>query len=396
MDHMTEQNDYVAQLDFSQQAWRAAATYRLSFVQREAENHRALEPELSNLLMTVRQCYEQEAWNLVMAFRDALQPFLDLQGYWPESLRVNEMACEAARAVGDAVSLARWTHDQADIVHQRGEYHRAEELYLAAEESYRELAEFEKAVESLHMRSLVVRAQGRWEDAYRLNQSTIDEARRLGMNQWLAHPLYVRGLLARDRGRFREARQAVENSLRLLVDDERAMIAQCRHFLGELALIESDRSEARFQLETSLDIIRESGVIRRVVATQRLLGDLERDEGNLEEAERIYQEALETATRLGDQPQLARLFLSRAQLMDLLGREQDREDLLQAALSTYEEVGDMRGVTTVSLVLSGFYLQKRRLRQAIRMVIKTVKVARSAGFLRPTMLLGAVRLRKMI
>lgn len=396
MDRITGQKGYAAQVDFLQQAWRTAATYRLSLAQRETENHQALKSELPNLLMSLQQCYERKAWDLVMGFRDALHPFLDLQGYWSESLQINEMAREAAKAAGDAVSLARWTHDQADIVHQRGEYERAEALYLTAEESYRELGELEKAVESLHMRSLVVRAQGRWNDTHHLNQETIDEARKLGMDQWLAHPLYVRGLLARDRGRFEAARAAVQSSLELLDDEEQAMIAQCRHFLGELALIEGNRAEARRQLELSLDMIRERGVIRRVAATMRLLGDLDCNEGRLEEAQRIYKEALEIATQLGDQPQVARLFLSRAQLAALLDQRQEREDLLQAALSKYEEIGDMRGVTTVSLLLAGFYLRVCRLKKMVRMLDKALKTARVAGLLRPQVLLGAIRLRRMI
>ncbi|MCL4298985.1 MAG: tetratricopeptide repeat protein [Anaerolineae bacterium] len=397
MDSVAARDQMVENVAFFQQASAIAASYRLSFVQQESHHRQALEQELPNLWQAARQSYEQQAWEQIMAFRDALQPFLDLRGHWIQSLRLNEWAIEAAQAVGDQLSVARWTHDRADILHQQGDYTEAEKLYRASEEAYRALGKKDLALQSRHMRSLVVRAEGRLAEANSLCESTIGGARALGLDRWLAHPLYVRGLLAWDNGDFRQARQAVEKGLSLLVDTEEvAMIAQCRHFLGELALLQGNLAEARFQLENSLQLSERAGILRRVAATQRLLGDLERLEGNHEKAGKLYHKALETATHVGDRPQKARLLISQAQLMAGLGQTQPAVDLMIGAISTYEEIGDARGFITGSLLLVQLYLQQRKLGQALKMALAALKKARSSGLLRPRLLRNLLRRRSRL
>src|SRR5689334_21310454 len=118
---------------FFQQALNKAITYRLSFAQREKDNHEVLQSELPNLWETVRQSYQQKQWEVVSAFRDALQDFLDLRGFWTQSLTLNKWACEAARESGELLDEIRWTHDRAEILHQRGEYYEAEKLYVFCE-----------------------------------------------------------------------------------------------------------------------------------------------------------------------------------------------------------------------------------------------------------------------
>jgi tetratricopeptide (TPR) repeat protein len=113
----------------------------------------------------------------------------------------------------------------------------------------------------------------------------------------------VQALVARDWGDFRQARQSIEESLsRLDSSEEPAMIAQCRHFLGELALLQGCLAEARAQLEESLQLCQKVGILRRVAATQRLLGDVARAEGQNDEAGKLYQQAIATAMLLGDRP----------------------------------------------------------------------------------------------
>ncbi len=76
------------------------------------------------------------------------------------------------------------------------------------------------------------------------------------------------------------------------------MLAQCHHFLGAVAFLRGDLTEARADLETSLRMGQQIGSLRRVATTKRLLGDLAQDEGNYELAGQRYGEALEIASVL--------------------------------------------------------------------------------------------------
>jgi tetratricopeptide (TPR) repeat protein len=393
MDEVKDHNRQIENISFFQQALGKAIIYRLSFAKREMHNHQALEREMPNLWEAARQCYQQKAWDRLSAFRDALQPFLDLRGYWPQSLLLNEWAREAAQARGDSINAARWTHDRADILHQQGKYHDAETLYQASEEAYRGLGENEMALKSRHMRSIVVRAQGRVTEAQHLCETTISEARILGLDQWLANPLYALALLTRDQGNLRKAEQYIKESLHVVDPNDIALIGHNYHFLGEIALLQGNLAKARIDLEKSLQLSEQVGIMRRIAATKRLLGDLSRAEGQYEEAEKIYGEALEIVTRIGDRPVLARLLLSKAKLMIQLKQTKDAVVTLRGVITIYKEIGDARSVGGVSLLLIRLYLGQGNFWQVLRVGITAFKVILSSDLLRPRVLFNVKRLR---
>lgn len=381
MSVLKDSDSRLENVAFFQQASDKAIAYRLAFARREMQNHPLLEREMPNLWEAVRQSYQRQAWEQVAAFRDALQPFLDLRGYWAQSLTLNEWACEAAQALGDAVNAVRWTHDRADILHQRGEYREADRLYQACEEAYRALGENALALKSRHKRSLVVRAQGRVAEAEHLCRTTISEAGELGLDHWLAHPLYVLALLVRDQGELGKAEQYIAESLRLVDPNDIELIAHDYHFLGELAFLRGDLAQARAHLEKSLHLSQQIGIRRRIAATQRLLGDVARGEGRYEEAEHLYNEALEIVTQLGDRPVLARLLLSKAKLLIRRKQAQDATTMLRAAISIYKEIGDARSIAGISLLLLWQLLRQGHWVQALGVGFAAFRVVLSSGLL---------------
>jgi tetratricopeptide (TPR) repeat protein len=76
------------------------------------------------------------------------------------------------------------------------------------------------------------------------------------------------------------------------------MSVQCHHFLGELALLQGRLTEARAQVEKSLRLSQSAGILRRVAATQRLLGDVSWAEGDYGEANDLYCAAVEITAQL--------------------------------------------------------------------------------------------------
>jgi tetratricopeptide (TPR) repeat protein len=368
--------------------------YFLGYAVSHCSDWEWLEVEQVNLLAATQYCWDTDDYNNLLAFRDVLQLYLDRQGHWTDSLRLNEWAIAAAHALGDRINATRFTHDRADILHQRGEYHQAERLYQACEQSYLHLGEKDMALRSRHMRALVLRAQGQLKIAERLCEATITEARERGLHSWLAHPLYVRALLARDRGDFQQARLCIEESLDRLTDsDELAMIAQCHHFLGELALLQRCLAEARVQVEKSLRLSRSVGILRRVAATQRLLGDVASAEGDYDEANDLYRAAFEITAQLGDQPQQARILLSQAQLAASLNYGQKAIGLLQSDLAIYQKVGDPRGIITTSLLLARLYYRQREFSLALHHGSTALRTLWKAKLLQPRVLGGIMRRR---
>ena len=398
MDEVNDHDRQIENISFFQQALDKAITYRLSFAQREIHNHQALEREMPNLWEAVRQCYRQKAWERVSAFCDALQPFLDLHGYWPQSLLLNEWAREAAQVRGDDMNAARLIHDRADILNQQGHYKEAEQLYLQSEELYQSRGLHEWALKSRHMRSMVVRAQGRTAEAQHLCQTTVDEARKLGLTQWLAHPLYVLALFARDQGNVQQAEALMEESRSRLEDTgEDAMIAQCHNFLAQTALQQRKLAQARIHLETSLTLVQQVGIKRLEMTTRRLLGDLAMAEGHCEEAERIYRENLIMfdTDQLDDDPGKAQMLFSRARLMIQMQKRQDAIPMLEASLAIFKRVGNTRRIMGVSLLLIKFYVRQHHWHKAPLLILSTFRTARASGLLSPRHLRTLLRMQSM-
>lgn len=175
------------------------ATHFLQYAIEYQHERLWLEIEHDNLLKATRHFTTVDQYRELLAFRDALQVYLDLQGYWADSSLLNDRAIAMADRCGDQENLARLTHDRADIFHQLGEYRQAAQLYETSEQIYIQLNNKERAIASRHMRALVVRALGQLAEADHLCETVIAEAHQLGLHTWIAHPLYVRALLARDR-----------------------------------------------------------------------------------------------------------------------------------------------------------------------------------------------------
>ena len=213
----------------------------------------------------------------------------------------------------------------------------------------------------------------------------------------MAHPLYVLALFARDQGDIQRAETLVEESLSLLADtNEDAMKGQCHSFLGELFLYQKKLLQARAHLETSLQLVRQANIVRRIATTQRLLGDLAVMEEKYEEAAMIYASLMELFEGgLDDQPALAQTLFSRAQLMIRLRQLGEAAQMLEGAASLYKTVGNARRVVGVSFILIKVCIRQGRWVQAGKHLVPFIKTAYASGLLRPRVLFTLLRMQSM-
>lgn len=373
---------------------RHFVTYFAGYAQAHRQSWPALKAEYANLLTAVDSARQGSDARSLLLLRDVLQPHVDRQGYWRDSVVLSEWASEVAQQQGDLKSVARFAHDRADILNQLGQYAQAESLYHHSEETYLLQGEHEMALRSRHMRALVVRAQGRLTDAERLCEDTIRQAEQLHLDRWLAHPLYMRAVLVRDRGDFRAAKKWIQECLLRLDDSgEQAMVAQCHHFMGELALIEGQRTAAHFHLELSLRLSQEAGILRRVAATQTLLGDLAELEGRTNDAAKLFQEALATASRLGDRHQEARILTAQARSYASARDIPEALRLIQIARTIYEAIGNQRGVVGAAALSARWYFAQMRVLECARQISGIWKTVWQSGLLSPQVFAGMIRRR---
>lgn len=370
MEKVQARDKQVELVAFFQRVLDKAMITRLSFIQRESNNYQVLEDELPNVWEGVQRSYLLKEWKIVLSFQDALRPFLDQRGYWSQCLLLNSWAIEAAQALADEISVLRFTHDRADILHQRGMYREAEQLYQQCEVGYRVRGQHDMGMKSRHMRSLTVRGQGRFREAKRLCESVVREARESGQDTWLAHPCYVLALLARDQRNWQEAMQWIGKSVEYLTDTgEAAMLAQCHHLSGEVAFLQGDFSKARTELEISLQLGQQIGSLRLIARINRLLGDMASAERNYEKARLRYMEALEIVSRLGDQPETGRLFIAQGKLMIHLHQPAYAVQLLSAAVDTYSAIDHEKGIVKAAIPLLHIYYSQGQRWQTLQVAL---------------------------
>ena len=366
--------------------------YYLAFAQQHQTDWKVLAEEEIHLILAVQYCYHNSQYETFLILRDIFQPLLDYQGRWLDALTINDWAKELAAKNNDLSNLARFIHDQADILNQSGNYAKAETLYSSSEREYLQIDAVEMALRSRHMRSMVVRAQGRYREARLLNQSTISEAQKSGLERWLAHPLYVQGLLARDLGNYEEAESAIIECIqRLNVEEESAMYAQCLHFRGELAMLQGKIDSAESFLEQSLKLSQGAGILRRVAATQRLLGEISKAQGDTNKAKGYYWDAYEIADQVGDQPQKARILLSIAKLSLLSQPHQQAAKQLRQALEIYRNIGDLRGTIAAALLLMTRSIRVAHFFNAIQYGILALQTSMKLIFTQPALLFGFLK-----
>lgn len=379
------------ELQYFQSSQEQFANYYLHYAQ-STSAFDDLEIEYLNLRETAAYLRTIQNHNLLIDLHEKLHNFMDLRGHWADSLTILDWAIDAAGELNDRTALARFTHDKADILNQGGNFKEAETLYIKSEQIYIEISNIEMALRSRHMRSMVVRAQGHLESAEQISESVIHDAEKQGLIAWLAHPYYVRALIARDKGLYDQARHWIEQSIpKLTHPEDRVMVAQCNHFLGELAFLQRDYDEAQKFLKISLQISEEVGILRRIAATKRLLGDVARAKQDYAASLSYYQDALHVLDDLGDRPQISRTLFSLGQLAFAEMLWEEAVSCFVRAKHSYQNLNDPRGIVAACFFLMRLYFRQGHWVLAVNEMIDGIIAGLKGRLVSPAVIVGALK-----
>jgi tetratricopeptide (TPR) repeat protein len=344
------------------------AENRLSCLKDELQAGPLLEDVLVDALSICERVYRLQADELVLAYQDALYHYLDLGGYWDIAQALNTWAQAVAQRQGDHNLRARLMHDQADLLNQRGFYGQAVPIYFESQKIFAAIGNTLSELKSMHQRSMALRALGKRQEASELNTHVIEQAQDLDYADWLGHPLYTRALLERDQRRFTEAESTIRAALEnFRTTNNSIMEAHCLHFLGELYLILSHDPETILQLlNTSLTISEQHKIIRRVAATERLIGDVKRVYGDHQSALLHYEAAEKICEQTGDLIQLTRINLSLARIKVAQSDRETAENLFLKTRQLYRDMDDPRGQAVCNFYLLFLYLRSLKPYQMIQ------------------------------
>lgn len=154
----------------------------------------------------------------------------------------------------------------------------------------------------------------------------------------LAEYLDYRGLWGERRRRLDQGRRAAHRAREL------ALRSASSNNLAVVAHQQGDYEQARRLYQESLAIAEELGDRPGISKTNHQLGILAQDHGEYDEARRLYEESLAIDEELGNRPGIA---VSKHQLGMLAQDQEDHEEarrLYEESLAISEELGDRKGI----------------------------------------------------
>jgi DNA-binding NtrC family response regulator/tetratricopeptide (TPR) repeat protein len=192
-----------------------------------------------------------------------------------------------------------------------------------------------------------------------LSMGHLEEARRwfeksrqinsgLGATLRLAQNYQNLAIVCYKQGQYELAAELLEKELALL-GGQADMKCRARIAMGNVKRLQGDFMDARKNLLEAFALAEEAGLVREQALALEFLGDVFRDEGQVQEAGRYYERSLVLARKLAPRGDLVMELMRReGECLDLAGRHDEALHLLNDALQLCREVGD-RFETAITL-----------------------------------------------
>ncbi|HMG72939.1 MAG TPA: tetratricopeptide repeat protein [Pyrinomonadaceae bacterium] len=258
-----------------------------------------IEEERDNILNTLDFLIELHDWRRFMIVYSAIVRFLDLRGYWDDSIKRGEQAINVSYNLGDRDEIAYVAHCLAIAYQQRGSLTQARKLYD----------------ESLEIR----KASGDQRNVARI--------------------LYQLADLTQEEGDLDQAKQLFQESLDILIElGDESGAATSKNALGAVLLRQGDTSGGKQLCGESVATFKKIANEHKTAHALQNLGTIARDEGNHVEARKLYNESLEIARKLGDKKSMATTLTSLGIIAEREGNKLDFENFYLEAMSILEKL----------------------------------------------------------
>ena len=258
-----------------------------------------LEMEADNLRAALRRQLERGRSEIGLRFADALwEGYWLNQGYFAEGRDwVDQVLAISDESMGyryGSVRLARgafaWTLGSIDEL--------LEHITLALEHAER-IGDLQLLQWTHYWRASVIFDRSEFSTAQASLETAYEYALQAGEARGAAWAVFYQGQIARVKGETNRAIELFQESLAVLSELDLFGAGWCYIYLGHLATEKGEFAQARDYLKKSLDIYTDLENPRGLGGTERGLGIIELEEGNLEEAETHFRRSRYFFDQLG-------------------------------------------------------------------------------------------------
>jgi predicted ATPase/class 3 adenylate cyclase/Tfp pilus assembly protein PilF len=278
-----------------------------------------------------------------------------------------------ARELGDKQSVATALNSLGFVALSSRNYAIAHALHEEGLALARELGDKQNVATALNRLGLLARYHGDYAAARRLHEESVAIRRELGDKQGVATALNNLAVVARQQGDYARARSLAEESLALhrAVGDRHNLAATLRN-LGQIAYLQGRFAEAQPYLEHSLALSKDLGQILGIVEALVRMANIARARGDYARARSLSEEAVEVASRGGDQggegAPIAQALQSLAAVARLQGDAPRAHREYQESLRLFRDAGDTHGIATSLEGLAAVASDEGRWSRALQLV----------------------------
>lgn len=331
LEHFTEMLHHAWLLDHM--AKGGAAHRRIGRIYRTlGEYQRAL----SHLNSAIRLFEQAKDSRGVAATLDDVGQVAWFKGEYEKALEFHRRALTIKREIANPRSIAVSLNSIGAVHQDSGSFKEAFECFTEALEIRKEVGDRVGVVDSLLSLGSVSRAQSDYSKAFELWDQGLAIAREIGDR---LHEAYLRIYLGEaliQLGKPNEAEQQLTEAALLAKDlGDQKLKAECCRTLAEVKLATGSLEDAEREAQLAHDISSRLGLKPEMGAALRTLAEVvaahEVNEERQQRANRLFRDAIEVFSDLGNDLELARTFAIFADYLDSCGQWQDADHFRSSA-----------------------------------------------------------------
>lgn len=266
-------------------------THNLGAAYHDQGNHYDAERLLQESLALAR---ESENKQVIANTLRLLGKLAEDQGESDKAEPLYQESQNLAKEIGDSLIIGKTLHRLGWLAESRGDHKKAEQLYGESLALARELGDKLGIFANLNQLGVLAQRRRDLEAAEHLHLESLELCRELGFKQGLANVRHQLGRLSQERGDYGKANRLYEESLALRRElGYKQAIASTLFSSGMLAKLMNNPADAEHRFEECLSLRRELGNKKGTAETLVQLGLLREQQGILEEAATMLQQAVE-------------------------------------------------------------------------------------------------------
>ncbi len=195
-----------------------------------------------------------------------------------------------------------------------------------------------------------------------------------------ANHLLQQGFQQYKQSQYPQAFQSLQQSLQLYQEiGDKAGMANCWGVLGDIERNYGNWDEAERLYRQSLEVMTELGDRKGMATYCGLLGNIQRNRGNWEKAEHLYRQSLELRSELGDRSGMATSWGLLGDIQQNRGNWDEAERLYRQSLEVQTELGDKSGIAASWGLLGDIQRNRGNWNEAERLYQQSLELRTELG-----------------